>query len=97
MLAITENAAEAINTLVQQGEMPEGAGARIASDGSGEGLELALVPGPAHNDTVVEGQGATVYLDQSAAPVLADKTLDLERFAEDGEEQLRFAIVAQQG
>ncbi|HEY2205483.1 MAG TPA: adhesin [Pseudonocardia sp.] len=98
MLAITDNAAEAINALVTQGEMPEGAGARIAADGAGEGLELALVPGPAQDDTVVEGSGATVYLEQGAAQVLGDKTLDVEKYTENtGEEQLRFAIVPQQG
>jgi len=98
MLAITESAAEAINALVSRGAMPEGSGARIASDGAGEGLELALVPGPAEDDTVVQGPGATVYLEQTAAQVLGDKILDVERYNENGgEEQLRFAIVPQGG
>ncbi|WP_028926045.1 hypothetical protein [Pseudonocardia acaciae] len=96
MLAITENAAQAINALVSRGEMPEGSGARIAADDAGQGLELALVPGPAADDAVVQGAGATVYLEPGAAQVLGDKTLDVERFTEaDGEEQLRFAIVPQ--
>lgn len=94
MLAITENAAQAINALVSRGEMPEGSGARIAADEGGQGLELALVPGPAEHDAVVQDSGATVYLEPGAAQVLGDKTLDVERFTEaDGEEQLRFAIV----
>jgi iron-sulfur cluster assembly protein len=98
MLAITESAAEAINALVSRGEMPEGSGARIAADGEGQGLELALVPGPAEDDAVVEGPGATVYLEQSAAQVLGDKVLDIERYVEStGEEQLRFAIVPKDG
>src|SRR5882757_655279 len=98
MLAITESAAEAINALVSRGDMPEGSGARIAADGEGQGLELALVPGPAEDDAVVEGQGATVYLEQTAAQVLGDKVLDIERFVEStGEEQLRFAIVPKDG
>lgn len=93
MLAITESAAHAINALVSQGELPEGAGARIAADEQGEGLELAMAPNPAPQDTVVSDHGATVFLEQSAAQVLSDKTLDVERFTESGEEQLRFAIV----
>jgi Fe-S cluster assembly iron-binding protein IscA len=98
MLAITENAAEAINALVSRGEMPEGSGARIATDGAGQGLELALVPGPGQDDTVVEGRGAKVYLEQNAAEVLGDKVLDVEQFTEpSGEPQLRFAIVPQGG
>jgi Fe-S cluster assembly iron-binding protein IscA len=97
MLAITESAADAINALVSLNEMPEGSGARIAADGQGHGLELALVQRPAKDDTVVEDCGATVYLEQSAAQVLGDKTLDVERVTEDGgEEQMRFAIVPQQ-
>lgn len=98
MLAITENAAQAINALVSQGELPEGSGARIASDQGGEGLELALVAGPAENDAVVSNAGATVFLEQGAAQVLGDKTLDVEQYTEpNGEQQLRFAIVPSQG
>lgn len=97
MLAITESAADAINALVSQGELPEGAGARIAADDQGEGLELAVVPTPAPKDTVVKENGATVFLEQTAAEVLTDKTLDIERITETpGQEQLRFAIVPTQ-
>ena len=97
MLAITESAAQAINALVQRGEMPEGSGARIAADSTGEGLELALVSGPAEHDAVIQDGGATVYLEAGAAQVLGNKTLDVERYIEDnGEEQLRFAIVPQE-
>lgn len=98
MLAITESAAEAINALVSLNEMPEGSGARIATDDQGQGLELALVQTPSQEDTVVEGSGAKVYLEHNAAQVLGDKTLDVEQVAEGaGEEaQMRFAIVPQQ-
>ena len=95
MLAITESAAEAINALVSLNEMPEGSGARIATDDQGQGLELALVQNPSQDDTVVGGGGAKVYLDQNAAQVLGDKTLDVEQVDEDT--QVRFAIVPQQG
>jgi iron-sulfur cluster assembly protein len=98
MLAITESAADAINALVSQGELPDGSGARIAADAQGEGLELAMVPNPAPQDTVVSGHGAQVFLEQTAAQVLTDKTLDVERVTEEpGQDQLRFAIVPSQG
>lgn len=93
-MAITENAADAINALVSQGELPEGAGARIATDEGGGGLELAMVPSPAPQDTVVKDHGATVFLEDTAAQVLADKTLDVEPIPEQNSEgQLRFTIV----
>jgi iron-sulfur cluster assembly protein len=98
MLAITESAAAAITALVSQSEMPQGSGARIAADGAGQGLELALVPGPAEHDMIVEGQGATIYLEPRAAGALDDKVLDVERYTEpNGEEQLRFALAPQGG
>jgi Fe-S cluster assembly iron-binding protein IscA len=97
MLAITETAADAINALVTQGSLPEGAGARIATDGQGEGLELAMAAGPAPSDTVVNGHGATVFVEEGAAQVLSDKTLDVESVGGNpAEAQLRFAIVPSQ-
>ena len=44
----------------------------------------------------MQGSGATVYLENAAAQVLGDKTLDVERVEENGEEQMRFAIVPHQ-
>ena len=96
MLAITEQAAQAINALVSQREMPEGSGARIAPDAAGQRLELAVVSGPAPDDLVVEGPGAKVYLEQQAAQVLDDQLLDVEQHTQDGAQpQLQFAIVPQ--
>jgi Fe-S cluster assembly iron-binding protein IscA len=97
MLAISETAAEAITTLLAQGDLPDGSGARIAADGA-QGLELALVTGPAEDDTVVRNGAATVYLEQQAAQVLDDKVLDVEPVqAANGEQELQFAIVPSQG
>ncbi len=94
MLAITERAAEAITTLITQGDLPDGTGARIAADGAGAGLELALVSEPEQDDAVVRNGAAVVYLEQQAAQVLGDKVLDVERVVSPaGEEQVQFAIV----
>jgi iron-sulfur cluster assembly protein len=98
MLAISETAAEAITTLLaHQGEqLPDDAGARIAADGEGDGLELALVAGPAQDDSVIRNGGAIVYVDQQAAQVLGDTVLDVERVTSpEGEDQVQFAIVPQ--
>lgn len=97
MLAISKTAAEAITTLLaHQGDVPDDAGARIAADSSGDGLELALVAGPAQDDAVIRNGAAVVYMDQQAAQVLGDKLLDVERVTSpDGEDQVQFAIVPQ--
>jgi Fe-S cluster assembly iron-binding protein IscA len=97
MLAITETAAQAINSLISASQMPEGAGLRIApqQEAPSEALELSVAPAPAEEDTVVEGGGATVFLEPTAALVLDDKVLDVQRVMEEDEEQYRFAIAPQ--
>jgi Fe-S cluster assembly iron-binding protein IscA len=97
MLAITETAAQAINSLISASQMPDGAGLRIApqQEAPAEALELSVAPAPAEEDTVIEGGGATVFLEPSAAQVLDDKVLDVQRVVEDDEEQYRFAIAPQ--
>ncbi|MGH4019541.1 MAG: adhesin [Pseudonocardiaceae bacterium] len=97
MLAITETAAQAINSLVTSNDMPEGSGLRIAGqqDTEPEALELSVAAAPSEQDSVLEGGGAKVFLEPVAAQVLDDKVLDVQRVDEDGEEQLRFAIAPQ--
>jgi iron-sulfur cluster assembly protein len=97
MLAITETAAQAINSLIAASQMPEGAGLRIApqSDSERETLELSVAPAPAAQDTVLQGGGATLFLEPTAALALDDKILDVQRVVENDEEQYRFAIAPQ--
>lgn len=94
MLAITETAAEAIKSLVSASEMPEGAGLRIAGDAAGEPgtLGLRVAPGPEEQDTVIDGDGAMLFLEPVAAQVLDDKILDAQTVNEDGQQQVQFAI-----
>ncbi|MGH3765833.1 MAG: HesB/IscA family protein [Pseudonocardiaceae bacterium] len=89
MLSITETAAEAINTLISDNDMPDGSGLRIAAqpDRSG-GLQLSVTPAPGEQDTVVEGGGATVFLEPVAAQALDGQLLDVHR----DEDQYQFAI-----
>lgn len=97
MLAITETAAQAINSLVTANQMPEGSGLRIAGqqDDQPEMLELSVAATPSEQDAVLEGGGAKVFLEPTAAQALEDKVLDVQRVDENGEEQLRFAIAPQ--
>lgn len=96
MLAITETAAAAIKTLMSTADMPTGAGLRISASELAEGLELSVRPGPAADDVVVEGGGATIFLAPAAAEVLENKVLDVEPVTvADGTEELRFAIGSQ--
>jgi iron-sulfur cluster assembly protein len=92
MLAISENAAEAIRGLVAAPELPDSAGLRIAAPPSGEpSFELSVAATPAEDDQVVEEQGAQVFLEPSAAALLDDKRLDAQ--VEAG--QVTFAIALQ--
>jgi iron-sulfur cluster assembly protein len=92
MLAISDNAAEAIRGLVAAPEVPDSAGLRITSPPTGEpSFELSVAATPAEDDEVVEEQGAQVFLDPSAATLLEDKRLDAQ--VEAG--QVTFAIAQQ--
>jgi iron-sulfur cluster assembly protein len=79
VLAITENAAEAIQAIVASSpEAPQEAGLRIAArPGEKEKrLDLMIAAVPAEDDEVVEEHGAHVFLDAEAASYLDDKVLD---------------------
>jgi iron-sulfur cluster assembly protein len=79
MLAISENAAEAIRGLVAAPEVPDSAGLRITAPPTGEAaFELSVAATPAEDDEVFEEQGAQVFLDPSAATLLEDKRLDAQ-------------------
>ncbi|MGH4016961.1 MAG: adhesin [Pseudonocardiaceae bacterium] len=97
MLTITETAAQAINSLISASQMPEGAGLRIVSqpESDVDALELSVAPAPDEQDTVLEGGGATVFLEPGAAEALDDKILDVQKVVEDNEEQYRFALAQQ--
>ncbi|NMH99724.1 adhesin [Pseudonocardia acidicola] len=93
MLAITDTAAEAIKSLTAGAELPEGGGLRIAATDPDQGLELSLAAQPIEQDTVLSGDGITVFLEPVAAQVLDDKVLDVQPVTTpDGQEELRFAI-----
>jgi Fe-S cluster assembly iron-binding protein IscA len=97
MLAITDNAAEAIKSLTSDAELPDGGGLRISAPDPEQGLELTLAGQPAAEDVVLAGEGVSVFLEPMAAQVLDDKVLDVQPVAgADGQPELRFAIGMQE-
>ena len=93
MLAITEDAASAIRSIVGSSGLPEGAGLRItrelntAVDGEPrEDLRLSVVVAPEEGDEVLEQE--LLFLEPKAAEFLADKLLDAD-FVDD---DVRFSL-----
>lgn len=90
MLTLTETASIAIRAIVDQSPAGEGGGLRIQPGADGtQGLELAIVEGPEMTDSVVEREGARVFLEAQLALLLDDKVLDAEI---DPEGSIRFAL-----
>ena len=64
---------------------------RIATDPTGA-LKLRLAATPAEDDTVLDADGARLFLDSSATALLDDKTLDA---VTDPSGQVQFAVAEQ--
>ena len=79
MLALTDNAVEAVKSIVSSSEEPpETSGLRMVAERAGTqaNFQLSVVPLPAEDDEVIEEQGARVFLEPEAASLLDDKVLD---------------------
>jgi Fe-S cluster assembly iron-binding protein IscA len=94
MLTLTPVAAAEIRNIVDQPEVPDGGGLRIAHDSAAGSLTLSLAAVPAEDDRVLDESGARVFLDPEAAAILDDKTLDV---TSDNSGQIQFAIAPQSG
>lgn len=93
MLALTEDACQAIEGILEQSE--SGAGIRIAAhsaNGDGTQLQLSVESGPAEGDEVIESDGGQVFVEEAASPFLEDKVLDAS-IAED--HSIQFEILPQ--
>jgi iron-sulfur cluster assembly protein len=80
VLVLTEAAVEAIRGICEDGEIGPDGGLRITGAGGTNGdteLEFELAGGAQAGDQVVRDGGAVVFLDEAAAAVLDDKTLDV--------------------
>ena len=80
MLVLTEQAQQVIRDIVADGDVGPDGGLRISGSGSnGEtALDFELAGEAMDGDVTVSEGGATVFLDETAAAVLDDKTLDVE-------------------
>jgi iron-sulfur cluster assembly protein len=103
LLALTPTAAEVVDSIVSQQEVPETAGLRITSEETGSlgadngsgphrDLRLSVVDEPESEDELVEG--AQIYVEPGeTAELLEDKVLDAEV---EGSE-VRFTLMPQAG
>lgn len=90
MLALTENVTEIVKKLTD--EVPAISALRIATEADGSSLSVTPANQAEADDVVVEQDGATVFLDESATLLLDDKVLDA---IVDGEGQVEFALGTQ--
>lgn len=93
MLALTEEAVSAVNTILTSAELPEGSGMRISRVPTSENsatpeleLRLSVVDAPEEGDQMIGEQ--PVFVEPEAAEALDDKLLD----AEIVEDQVRFMV-----
>jgi iron-sulfur cluster assembly protein len=83
MLALTQGAADAVETIVSQPEAPETAVLRITTEGAEEEgsaesreLQMTLVEEPQEDDVLV--QGMRISVEPETLAFLDDKVLDAE-------------------
>jgi iron-sulfur cluster assembly protein len=92
MLTVTDNAVAAIRSLTSQPDVPDGAGLRIATDASAGALQLSVATAPQEGDQIVDNAGARLFLDNDAAMLLDDKSLDA---TVDDQGTVQFALAEQ--
>lgn len=93
MLTLTDDARTAVASIVTGSDVADSGGIRIADDGTGaQGFALTVTARPENDDTVVEAEGARVFLDEAARLALDDKVLDA---APDERGSVRFALLTQ--
>ncbi|MET7945936.1 adhesin [Micromonospora sp. NPDC005324] len=76
MLTMTDNAVLVIRDLANQQDVAQDGGVRIAADTEAGSLSVELVPEPVQGDRVVDNQGARIFLDEDAAELLGDASVD---------------------
>lgn len=96
MLALTNSASLAIEGILSESTVPEGAGIRIApppggDNGTRDHFQVTVAGSPADTDQVIDDAGARVFVDESVADLLDDKVLD----ADIVEDQVHFVLGAQ--
>lgn len=96
MLAVSEEAASAIGSILAAQDLPDEAGLRVSADPAGAdgaaqqtALRLEIAPAPTDGDQVLEE--GPVFVEPEAADLLDDKVLD----AEVRGDQIQFSVKAQ--
>jgi iron-sulfur cluster assembly protein len=92
MLALTEDAQQAIGGILEQAD--PGAGIRIAPGAGTEdagALQLTVAPAPGEQDEVIDSSGGPVFVDSAASTYLDDKVLD----ANVDQGQVQFELLVQ--
>ncbi|WP_394768555.1 HesB/IscA family protein [Lacisediminihabitans sp.] len=90
MLTLTHSASTAVKTIAERNADADAAGLRISTEPiGGSEFSVAITPAPEPDDTVVESDGAKVFLEQNAAIALDGKILDAKT-EDDG--SVHFAI-----
>ena len=90
MLALTENVTAIVNQLTEGA--PEMSGLRIATEADGQSLTVSPAAQAEQDDQTIEQDGATVFVDETASVLLADKILD---GGVDEEGNIQFALAPQ--
>lgn len=90
MLTLTRNAATVVKEIVDRAPGDEMSGLRIDQGPDDQaGFAAHVVPAPESGDTVIEAEGARVFLEQGVAEALDDKVLDARTDDQGG---VQFAI-----
>ncbi|GHD79382.1 Fe-S cluster assembly iron-binding protein IscA [Salinibacterium amurskyense] len=92
MLTLTETATTVVKTIVEQDPNADASGLRINGEPGAPNLTVAVVAAPEAGDSVVEADGARVFLEENASVALSDKTLDAN-VGENG--AVNFAVIDQ--
>jgi Fe-S cluster assembly iron-binding protein IscA len=94
VLDVTSSASLVIRELVASSNATGGAGLRIAPANEPAGaFALSVAAGPEQDDQVVPIEDGEVFLEQSAAVALDDKTLDADV---DAQGAVSFSVIDQQ-
>jgi iron-sulfur cluster assembly protein len=78
VLTVSQDAAMLVCTLRRDADLPTEAGLRIVVDRNHQSLSMGLARNPEPQDEVVSSDGAHIFLSQSAARRLGQRTLRAE-------------------
>jgi len=78
MLTLTETATTVVKTIVEQDPNADASGLRINGEPGAPDLTVAVVAAPEEGDSIIEADGARVFLEENASVALSDKTLDAQ-------------------